>query len=149
MKRIPFVPEIQLESPTGALIFNPKSGAANPESQVPDLDSPAMTSQLNYLRDRISDAAFGEGMEAVDADDLRYETRRALRTQEAEAKKRGYWLLDVPAAEKLQHAVLKYKPQNPQAAAMGFNFVPYARAVRAQTPHVEEAVTNGVTAQAS
>jgi hypothetical protein len=153
-KRIPYVHDIQLENPTGAKVFHAKEGG-DPNSPVVDESRPVLATHLAYLRDRVSDQSFGEGISAaIDADDLRYETRKCLREQEADAKKRGYWELDNDKAEKLLNAVLKWAPQTAEARAMGFNFVPFARAVRAQTPTPVEAidlppVTNGVSAQAS
>jgi hypothetical protein len=134
MKRIQYVEAIPAEGPNGQPILT------ETRQQV-------TLGQYDFLRERTTDAPFVEGLKGFEAQEMIYETRRALREQRDEAPKRGYWELEDEPAKRLLKSI-----DEGNYNQVAFNAIPFMRAVRAMTtpvaPAEEKPATNGAAAQA-
>ena len=165
MKRIPFVPDIQMESPDGEPYFKvPGTGNTTTLEALRmqradgtmylEPNTPWKVRQLAFLLERITDPEFAKDMDAIDAEILRDDVRGMLKRQAKEAGTRGYWELDDKPALALSNATMKTKgPLLQTIPALQFNFVPFIRAVKDMTTPeekpAEKSATNGAAAQAS
>lgn len=160
-KRIAYVKDIHIESPGG-----------EPYYRVPGTDKlvtvdvltvqvkdevveqrlpPFLVRQVTFLYERVADAKFAdEKLEAIEADLYRADVRGLIKRQATDAAARGYWEFEDDIWVKLLAVTMK--PSSPPNPAVGFNYVPFVRAIRdASTPPAEvelPAVTNSVPAQA-
>lgn len=163
MKHIAFIEDIQMESPEGDPYFKvPGTGNTTTLAElrmqradgslymVPN--EPWKVRHLAFLLERITDAAFAEGMDAIEAEILREDVRGILKRQAKQAHERGYWELDDDKhALALQNATMRTKsPLFLQTiATLQFNFVPFIRSVKdLTTPASVDKSTNGVTTAA-
>lgn len=151
MKRIAFVPDIEMESPAGEKyyrIFGTADGATtSPTRQVRQPDGsfitepnqPWLQRQLAFMLERIVDPAFvSEGKDAIEAEILREEVRGIIKRQAKQAAERGYWELEDAHALCLANATMH--PKNALNPAVAFNLVPFILAVRDYTtPEPERA----------
>jgi hypothetical protein len=163
-KRIPYVPDIHREAPGDEkyyLIPGVEVPVTSPTRLVRKADgsseevpnAPWTIRQIGFLLERIADAKFVEGKEAIEGELLRDDVRGIIKRQRDDAPRLGYWLLDNDDHYiRILNATVK--PITPlQPPALAFNYVPFIRAVMgATTPAAEielPPVTNGVAAQAS
>jgi len=106
--RIEYVPDAPMTTMEGEPAY--KLIGFRPSGQpVYELDDAGnkfvqMACQLKFMLGRLSEQKFVEKLESFDAVALVVETRRELRTQEPEARRRGYWELDDNTAKRLRAA---------------------------------------------
>jgi hypothetical protein len=164
MKEIPYVADIHMEAPNEEPYYripgvadgftqNATRRVPKPDGSIGDEpNAPWMVRQIAFLLERVADAKFVEGMDAIDGELLRDDVRGVIKRQRELAPKRGCWRLENDDhANRIMQATVK--PAAPmQPAALTFNCVPFIRAVKAMTTPAEAsepvAVSNG-SAQAS
>jgi len=142
-KFIPFVADIHMEVANGEPLF-----------RVPGTDgvttikneTPWKVRQLSFLLESVGDAAFTEGLDAIEGEILRAETRGELKKQSKAIAPAGGYKLDDDAARRLMNAVMKPSGK-PAFPALAFNNVPFILAVKNMTtPVEEEKPVNGLSA---
>jgi hypothetical protein len=138
-KRIPFVKDIQVESPGGEPYFKiPGSDRVTTMetivvqvgNQMVEQKLPAwIIRQKVFLFERIADGKFTEGKDdAVEADLFRADVRGVVARQETEAIARGYWEVEDDLWVRFLAATMK--PATPYNPAVSISHVPFIRAVR-------------------
>jgi hypothetical protein len=147
-KLIPYIDDIHLEHASGEPLFRLPGGGA---TTVPN-NEPYLVSQLSIMLERINDATFGDGLDAIPADIKRDDLRGELKRQRVTAQANGGWLVeDEDLYLRLANAFMKPKGQL-NLEGLRFNFVCCARAVQNAKPVTEKSeakATNGASVAAS
>ncbi len=114
MKKIPYLASLELISIEGEPF------------KAPD-GSIRQLSQLDFFLGRLSDPAFSENKEGLDAVSFVVVTRLELENQKQMAEERGFWLLEDDRASSLQRASLH--PRTPYNMTFARTILPLAQSV--------------------